>query len=70
MPDHKYRSLSASKQQAIWSPYPKFFSRSHHAVIRVFDEAGNVIVTHEHAGDFKEWVSFYSHHVALSAKPE
>jgi hypothetical protein len=39
-------------------------------VIRVFDEAGNVIVTHEHAGDFKEWVSFYSHHVALSAKPE
>ena len=25
------------------------------AVIRVFDEAGNVIETHEHAGDFKEW---------------
>jgi hypothetical protein len=24
-------------------------------VIRVFDEAGNVIETHEHAGDFKEW---------------
>jgi hypothetical protein len=24
------------------------------AVIRVFDEAGNVIDTHEHAGDFKE----------------
>jgi transposase-like protein len=23
-------------------------------VIRVFDEAGNVIETHEHAGDFKE----------------
>jgi hypothetical protein len=22
---------------------------------RVFDEAGNVIETHEHAGDFKEW---------------
>jgi hypothetical protein len=25
------------------------------AVIRVYDEAGNVIETHEHAGDFKEW---------------
>jgi hypothetical protein len=33
----------------------KFHSRSHHAVIRIFDEAGNVIETHEHAGDFKEW---------------
>jgi hypothetical protein len=30
-------------------------SASHHAVIRVYDEAGNVIETHEHAGDFKEW---------------
>jgi hypothetical protein len=27
---------------------------SHHAVIRVYDEAGNVIETHEHAGEFKE----------------
>ena len=35
--------------------YAKFFSRSRHAVIRVYDEAGNVIETHEHAGDFKEW---------------
>ena len=34
--------------------YTKFFSRSHDAVIRVYDEAGNVIDTHEHAGDFKE----------------
>jgi hypothetical protein len=32
----------------------KFRSRSHHAVIRVYDEAGNVIETHEHAGDLKE----------------
>jgi hypothetical protein len=24
-------------------------------VIRVFDSAGNVIDTHEHKGDFKEW---------------
>jgi len=35
--------------------YLKFCSRSHHAVIRVYDEAGNVIETHEHTGDFKEW---------------
>ena len=33
----------------------KFRSRSHHAVIRVYDESGNVIETHDHAGDFKEW---------------
>jgi hypothetical protein len=32
----------------------KFYSRSHDAVIRVYDEAGNVIETHEHTGDFKE----------------
>jgi hypothetical protein len=35
--------------------YTEFFSRSHDAVIRVYDEAGNVIGTHEHAGEFKEW---------------
>jgi hypothetical protein len=34
--------------------YAKHYSRSHDAVIRVYDEAGNVIETHEHAGDFKE----------------
>jgi hypothetical protein len=30
------------------------FSRSHNAMIRVYDDAGNVIQTHEHKGDFKE----------------
>ena len=29
--------------------------RSHDAVIRVYDDTGNVIETHEHIGDFKEW---------------
>jgi hypothetical protein len=33
--------------------YAKSYSRSHRAVIRVYDGAGNVIETHEHAGDFK-----------------
>jgi hypothetical protein len=32
--------------------YAKFRSRSHPAVIRVFDEAGTVIETHEHDGNF------------------
>jgi hypothetical protein len=35
--------------------YAKFRSRSHDAVICVYDQAGNVIETHEHTGDFKEW---------------
>jgi len=35
--------------------YAKRRSRSHDAVIRGYDEAGNVIETHGHAGDFKEW---------------
>jgi hypothetical protein len=28
---------------------------SHYAVIRVYDDAGNVIETHKHKGEFKEW---------------
>ena len=35
--------------------YAKHRSRSRSAVIRVYDKAGNVIETHEHAGDFKDW---------------
>ena len=34
--------------------YAKFFSRSQDAVIRVYDEARNVIETHKHAGEFRE----------------
>ena len=34
--------------------YAKFFSRSHDAVIRVYDESGNVLEMHEQAGGFKE----------------
>jgi hypothetical protein len=34
--------------------YAMHSSRSHDAVIRVYDAAGNVIETHEHAGDFVE----------------
>jgi hypothetical protein len=35
--------------------YAQFYSRSHDAVIRVYDDAGNVIETHEHRDEFKEW---------------
>jgi hypothetical protein len=46
--------------------YAKFRSPSHDAVIRVYDEAGNVIQTHEHAGEFKvRWV----HYFGLPAAP-
>ena len=34
--------------------YAMHRSHSHDSVIRVYDEAGNVIETHGHAGDFKE----------------
>ena len=34
--------------------YATHRSRSHDAVIRVYDDADNVIETHEHAGDFRE----------------
>ena len=34
--------------------YAMHSSRSHDAVIRVYDEAGDVIETHEHARDFVE----------------
>jgi hypothetical protein len=35
--------------------YAKFRSRSHQAMIRIYDHPGNVIETQEHRGDFKEW---------------
>jgi hypothetical protein len=37
--------------------YAKHCSRSHHAVIRVYNVAGNMIETHEHAGEFSEMVA-------------
>jgi hypothetical protein len=36
------------------SATPSFSGHSHDAVIRVYDDAGNVIETHERKGDFKE----------------
>jgi hypothetical protein len=38
--------------------YAKFRSRSHHALIRVYDDAGELVETHEQPGDFR--ILFYS----------
>ncbi len=40
----------ASRSHAIG-----FYTRIYRAVIRVYDAGWNVIETHEHKGDFKEW---------------
>jgi hypothetical protein len=37
------------------SNYAQFNSRSHDAVIRVYDAAGNVIETHRQTSEFNEW---------------
>jgi hypothetical protein len=34
--------------------YAEFLSRSHDALIRVYDDAGNVVESQEHVGEFKE----------------
>ena len=46
------RRASAIQIDAV--EYAKFRSRSHDSVIRVYDDAGSVIETYEHKGDFKE----------------
>ena len=45
---------ASQPQSAMRFGYAKFRSRSQDAVIRVYDNAGTVIETHEPAGDFKE----------------
>ena len=37
--------------------YAKLYSRSHDAMIRVYDETGAVIEAHKQFGEFKEWRS-------------
>jgi hypothetical protein len=46
--------LRRTKRSQQCNRLRKVFSRSHDAVIRVYDEGGNVIETHEHAGEFRE----------------
>jgi hypothetical protein len=35
--------------------YAQFYSRSPDVVIRVYDDSDDVIETHEHKSDFREW---------------
>jgi hypothetical protein len=46
-----------TKNKIMQSGYAQFRSRSHDAVIRVYDAAGNLIETHDHKGDFKDFRS-------------
>jgi hypothetical protein len=48
-------SRSRKSDNGVAIGYAKFYTRSHDAVIRVYDEAGNVIEMHEHEGDFNDW---------------
>jgi hypothetical protein len=40
--------------------FAKFNSRSHDALIRVCDDAGNVIDRHAHAEEFEEWSTIHA----------
>jgi hypothetical protein len=48
--------------------YAQHRSRSHDAVIHVYDEAGYVIETHEHKGDFQRVLSFLKRKVSTSGR--
>jgi hypothetical protein len=56
--DHARRRSTARFHQSrrgVCADVQSIAARSHDAVVRVYDDAGNVIETHEHTGDFKEW---------------
>ena len=48
-------SLFFSRRRDSAIGYAEHYSRSHDAVIRVYDATGKVIETHEYKGDLKEW---------------
>jgi hypothetical protein len=50
-------NFSGSCSATSAGTFAKFRSRSHRAVIRVYDEAGNIIGTHEQTGPFRGPVS-------------
>ena len=53
---YSHHVADAVRRAVAYAKYPSR-SRSHRAITRVFNEEGNVIETHEHAGDFKESVT-------------
>jgi hypothetical protein len=50
-----WRDCIEATNQAQKVSMRKHRSHGRDAVIRVYDEAGNMIETHEHTGDFREW---------------
>jgi len=68
---HRHRSnLRCAALRSLWYrgpnaasngvSYAMHYSRSHDALIRVYDEAGNVIDRHARAGGFKEWSTIHT----------
>jgi hypothetical protein len=58
---------TASRTQSVTQLLRTILRRSHGAAVRIYDEAGNLIETHEHNGDFKEpWFNFLSRRAAAS----
>jgi len=51
LPKHRFSDFSFG----VAAGEPGFSARPHEAVTRVYDEASNVIETHEHTGDLNEW---------------
>jgi hypothetical protein len=68
MRSHSVACGTASQMQSAMQSggYAKFYSRSHAAVIRVYDEAGNMIETHNDAGEFKKAVTISFHRASLT----
>ena len=56
------RKQSSDALHAI--EYAMHRSRSHDAVIRVYDGAGKVIVTHDHTNEFRASFEDFSHKVS------
>ncbi len=44
-----------SQTQSAMQSVTRSFTADQMMLIRVYDESANVIETHEHKGDFKEW---------------
>jgi hypothetical protein len=52
--DNLWIGVTAGRTQSVTIDYAMHRSRSHDAVVRIYDDAGSVIATHEHAGEFVE----------------
>ena len=52
---HCHSAGCGTANRMMQSSTRSFVVAPHDAIVRVYDEAGNVIETHEHTGDFKDW---------------